>query len=926
MYLMSTGERFSPHAAWLIAEKYADVTAEKQYAQTFWRDIFTDLALMDTFSKVEFEYPVRSHKTNTIKFIDVLWPGVVLIEHKTRGADLDKAEEQAREYLQSLDAVKRPPVLIVSDFARIRIIDTLAGTTVEFTLDSLPDNVHRFEAIIGSRGLGATYQEVTADTEAANLMANLFVAFEKARYTGHETSVFLVRILFLMFAEDSRMMRRTMFTTYVSSSPEDGTGLGAMLQELFQVLDAPKNDRRASISEELAEFPYINGGLFRETLPLFSFTPEMRAALISACAYRWDLISPQIFGSLFQSVRDPETRRQMGEHYTSEINIMRVIGDLFLDEFTRRMLDAWDSPTQLTRLHNELAEYTWLDPACGSGNFLIVAFRRMRSLELRIIARQQELAGKPWQPTLDGSWGLKIHLGQFHGIEIDEWSSAIASVGLHLANHQANLEFEEITGAAPNPFPLLETGHIVHANALRTDWSEVCPMGEKTFIMGNPPFLGPNFQTKQQKGDTLNVWGKVRGAGLVDFVTNWFVLAGRAISKHGGHAALVTTNSITQGEQPSILWGQLAPLGVKIHFAHRTFAWENDAQGKAAVHVVIVGMTTQTTRGKRHLWSYPDIKGQPILSKVANINAYLMPAPDILVQARTVPLSSETPQMLKGSQPTDAGWLSDISSEEAHQIRESDPVAAKYLRPLVGARELIQGGERWCLWLLEATPTELRSSSEIQRRIREVTAMRQASTDPTTRSDATRPWEFQRPRQPTTKYIAVPRVSSESRDYVPIAWLPPEVILTDAAFAVDKAPLWLFGVLCARPFNVWNKAVSGRLESRVRISNTITYNNYPFPVLSDEQREKIERAAQDVLAARDSHPEASLADLYASSTMPVELRKAHEKLDKLVLSAYSLRFDADDSTVLETLFDRYAEATEGLLHEAKRTRKRTVTS
>lgn len=922
---MSTGERFSPHAARLIAEKYADVSAEKQYAQTFWRDIFTDLALMDTFSKVEFEYPVRSHKTNTIKFIDVLWPGVVLIEHKTRGADLDKAEEQAREYLQSLDAVKRPPVLIVSDFARIRIIDTLAGTTVEFTLDSLPDNVHRFEAIIGSRGLGATYQEVTADTQAANLMANLFIAFEKAGYTGHETSVFLVRILFLMFAEDSRMMRRTMFTTYVSSSPEDGTGLGAMLQELFQVLDVPKAERRASISEDLAEFPYINGGLFRETLPLFSFTPEMRAALISACAYRWDLISPQIFGSLFQSVRDPETRRQMGEHYTSETNIMRVIGDLFLDEFTRRMLDAWDSPTQLTRLHNELAEYSWLDPACGSGNFLIVAFRRMRSLELRIIARQQELAGKPWQPTLDGSWGLKVHLGQFHGIEIDEWSSAIATVGLQLANHQANLEFEEITGAAPNPFPLSETGHIVHANALRTDWAAVCPMGEKTFIMGNPPFYGSYLMSKAQREDATSIWGSVRGAGLLDFVANWYLLSARYMAAHGGHTALVSTNSITQGEQPSVLWKELYKLGMAIDFAHATFSWENDASGQAAVHVVIIGFSAGRAKGNKHLWEYPDIKAQPVRRLVGNINAYLLDAPNVLISSRTRPLSASTPAMDYGSKPTDAGHLSDISPAEASAIRSNDPVAAKYLRRLIGARELIHNVERWCLWLPDADPHDLRTSPELSKRLAAVRSMREASTDAQTKKDASKPWEFQKIRQPKSEYLAVPLHSSEDRDYVPMAWFGPEVIANNAVSVIPDASPTIFGFMSSRPLNVWNKAISGRLESRVRFSNTITYNNFVLPALTPESQARVDLAATAVLEARAMYPSNSLADLYNNESMPTSLRKAHESLDKAVLQTFGLSPDASDARILEVLFANYSEATEGLLHKPKATRKRAVT-
>jgi hypothetical protein len=918
---MSNGERFSPHAARLIAERYADVSAEKQYAQTFWRDIFTDLALMDTFSKVEFEYPVRSHLTNTIKFIDVLWPGVVLIEHKSRGADLEKAEEQAREYLQSLDASKRAPVIIVSDFARIRIIDTLAGTTFEFGLNELPENVDRFESIIGSRGLGATHQEVTADTEAAKLMAELFMAFEKAGYTGHETSVFLVRILFLMFAEDSRMMRRTMFTTYVLSSPEDGTGLGAMLQELFEVLNTPKEDRRTTISPTLAEFPYANGGIFREALPLFSFTPEMRKALSNACAYRWDTISPQIFGSLFQSVRDPETRRQMGEHYTSEAFIMRVISDLFLDDFTKRMLDAWDSPTQLARFRNELGQYSFCDFAAGSGNFLIVAFRKLRSLELRIVARQQELEGKPWQPMLDGSWGIQVHLSQFHGVEIDEWSSAIARVGLHLANHQANLEFEEITGAAPNPFPLTESGHIVHANALRIDWQEVCPIDDKTFIMGNPPFYGSTFQSKEQKEDSREVWKEAKGWGQMDFVTNWFLLAARYISKQGGQAALVATNSITQGETPAVLFRELFSLGMKVTFAHRTFAWNNDATGMAAVHVVIIGFSADAPKGKRNLWDYPDIKAQPVLHKVSNINPYLLDAPDILITARSTPLMTNMPKMDNGSKPTDAGHLSDISPDEAEQIRASDPVAARYLRRIIGARELIHSVERWCLWLPDANPTELRNSKVLSEKVAEVRAMRSASTDAQTKKDADRAWEFQKIRQPKSGYIALPLVSSEARQYVPMAWYTPDVIVNNLVSYIDDAPLWLFGVMSSRPLNVWNKAVSGRLESRVRISNTITYNNFPFPPLTMEQTSKIEEAAKAVLDARDEFPGSTLADLYDSDVMPTQLRRAHDALDKVVLAAFGLRGEVSDGRILEVLFDNYTEATSGLLHQPKAQRK-----
>lgn len=913
---MADGERFSIHAARKFADKYASITSEKQYAQTFWRDAFSMLFGVEDLiaSGVEFEYPVRSHETGTIKFIDVLWAGVVLIEHKSAGEDLNKAEKQARDYLISLDASKRPPVIVLSDFARMRIIEVLAGTTIEFPLSELPDHMERFAAIIGDRGQGATRVEAAADIHAANLMASLFIAFEKAGYAGHATSVFLVRVLFLLFAEDTRMMRKAIFTDYVKSSPEDGTGLGAMLQELFQVLNTKPEARPGTLSDHLAGFPYVNGNVFGETLQSFSFNQGMREALLDACAYDWSKISPAIFGSLFEAARDDETRRERGEHFTSEQNILRVITDLFLNDFNDRMLAAWDSPTQLKRFHNSLAEYNWVDFAAGSGNFLVVSYKRMRAIELRVIARLQELEGKQGQFQLDGTWGLKIHLGQFHGVEIDEWSSSIALVAMFLADHQANLDLEEITGAAPDRFPLTESAHIVCDNALRLDWAKVCPMGDKTFIMGNPPFYGARFQTPEQKDDTKFVYANAKGVGEVDFVSNWHVLAARYISRHGGHAALVSTNSIVQGEQPGIIWQQLLPLGINIDFAHQTFSWSNDAPGNAAVHVVIIGFSTDQTKHKRNLWTYPDIKGQPVLKKVDHINPYLLDAPDVLITARSTPFAGDTPRMDFGSMPNDGGFLSDIDEETAERIRKEDPIAAKYIRKLVGAKELIQNIPRYCLWLQDADPADIRKSPELSKRVEEVKNLRAASKREATKRLASRPAEFGEIRQPKGEYLAVPATSSENREYVPLAVMPESVITNNAVLVVGgMKSIETFGMLASKVFSVWNRAVSGRLESRLRISATITYNNFPFPELTEELREEIERGAQSVLVARSSFAFNSLADLYAPNAMPDALRRAHNNLDKAVLKAFGLPATATDEQILTKLFARYAELTEGLL-------------
>lgn len=915
------GERFGIHEARKFAEKYAQVSSEKQFAQTFWRDFFSHLLRIDdlTSTGIEFEVPVRSHLTGKVKWIDVLWPSVLLVEHKSAGEDLDKAEQQAREYLMSLEQAKVPPVVIICDFARFRIIEVLAGTSHEFVLADLPSNLDRLASIFGNKGVGSTAVEISADSKAADLMANLFVAFEKAGYTGHETSVFLVRVLFLLFAEDTRMMRKAIFTNFVGGSPSSGTGLGAMLQELFLVLNTEKDKRAPSLAPELADFPYVNGGLFAESISNFTFTPTMRQALIDATAYDWSGISPAIFGSLFQSVRDAETRRVMGEHFTSEQNIMKVIGDLFLNDFIRRMNDAWDSPAQLRKFHNDLSEYHWADPACGSGNFLVVSLKQMRSLELRVMARLQELDGTS-QLQLDATWGQRVGLHQFHGIEIDEWSASIARVALHLADHQSNLVWEEVIGAAPNRLPLTETANIVNANALQIDWSKAMPLGPKTFIMGNPPFFGARFQTPEQKADTLAVWGDVKGAGDMDFVSNWHLIASRHISAFGGQAAFVSTSSITQGEQPSILFPQLTRLGIGITFAHRTFVWHNDAKGQAAVHCVIVGLSSKLPK-KRHLWTYPDIKGQPVLREAANINGFLLDAPDVVITSRSAPLSPKTPRMDFGSMPNDGGHLSDIDENEAEAIRKNDPLAAKYLRRLIGGRELIHNEQRFCLWLEDADPNDIRLSGELSKRVEAVREQRASSKRAATNRLASRPTEFGEIRQPKSDYLAVPLITSHERDYLQVAPMAADVISNNKIGIIQDKTLDTFAILVSRVFTVWNKAVSGRLKSDLNVSITLTYNNFPFPELTDEQKELVERGAESVLVARSSFAYNSLADLYGANSMPPALRRAHETLDAAVLRVFGLRTNASDEDILAVLFQRYAAATEGLLYEAPKRRR-----
>ena len=924
---MSDELGFSSHNAHLFAQKYAEAKSEKQLAQSFWRDFFVQVCgVNDLLSAgIEFEYPVKSQATKNTQFVDVLWPGILLVEHKSAGKSLDKAEEQARDYLVSLDPSKRSPVFIVSDFARIRIVEVFAGTSVEFPLSDLPIHLHRIKAILSQFTKGVTRTEVTADKHAAELMSKLFVEFEEAGYTGHAVSVFLVRLLFLLFGDDTHMWKRTtvgLFENIVTTSPADGTGLGGVIQELFQVLNTPTNQRPTSLPPSLRDFPHVNGGIFAEPLPTFSFTPNMRNALFEASQYDWSSISPAIFGAMFQTIKSKEERRELGEHYTSELNILKVIGPLFLVDFNERLHEAWESPAALKRFHQELGDYSYLDPACGCGNFLVVAYTRLRELELKLIARLQELEGKSSKLSFDGSVGLRVHLAQFHGIEYEEWPSQIATVAMFLADHQANLAMEEITGLAPHRFPLTETAHIIHENALRVDWLTVCPINDKTFLMGNPPFFGARWQNVSQKKETLDIWKGVKGAGDLDYVTNWFLVAARHIKNNGGRAAFVATNSITQGGQPATIWGQLEPLGMGIDFAHRTFAWQNDAPGMAAVHCVVVGFSSQHKPPKRKLWRYLTPNSEPVLSLVKNINAYLLDAQNILITPRATPLLPTTSKMDNGSMPNDGGFLSSISNDEAEAIKKNDPIAAKYLRRLMGAQEFIHNDLRYCLWLVGADPNDIRTSPELSRRVAAVRKLREASRREITRKLAVRPTEFGENRQPKGDFIAIPRITSELRKYVPIGLLGPETIINDKLSYIENGDLETFGLISARPFNTWNKAISGRTKNDTLLSNTITFNNFPFPKLDREQQKSIAAAAQSVLDARAKYPKSSLADLYDQNSMPEPLHKAHQALDKLVLASYGLKDDATDEAILVVLFKMYADATKNLFSPGTRVTKK----
>ena len=885
-----------------FADKWQHTKEEERYAKSFWTDFFRQLCGVDDekIAGIEFEYPVQSVSTGRKNRIDVYWKNTVLIEHKSKGEDLDRAELQARGYLRSLPKGYQPKTLIICDFATFRIIDVRQNRTQEFLLKDLPKHINKFKFIISGNRPQFLEDEIEVDQKAAKLMANLYIELEKNNYGGHETSVFLSRLLFLLFGDDTNMWEHNLVKKILFATAENGSDVGETLSELFEFLNT--SDAKRKKSEKFKDLPYINGGIFAENIQVIKFNKGMRAALIDAANYDWSGINPTIFGALFQLIKSKEERAALGEHYTSEENINKIIYPLFLDNLQERLTDAWSSKKELRLLRQHLGKIKLLDPACGCGNFLVVAYKHLRQFELELIARLQELEGKESDIGLDGTFGLSISLNQFYGIEIEEWPSQVARVAMFLTDHQENMRLEKITGAAPQRFPLNNAASIIQANALQVDWSSLVKIDENTFILGNPPFIGARMKSQEQKEDTLCVWGNTKGSGDIDYVGNWFVVAASFVKRHNCKYAFVATNSLSQGEQPVMLWNKLNEFGVRISFAYTTFKWQNDSKDAAAVHCIIVGIASLHEAVECTLWVQNTILETLEVSKSAHINGYLVHGPHADIQSRSNPIVRGIPRMDFGSMPNDGGFLSKISEIESNEIRRKDKVASKFIRRLIGAQELIDNENRFCLWLVDASPSDIANSSVLKERVRQVKQLRLASKRKATQRLADKPAEFGEIRQPTKTYLAVPGVSSETRKYIPMAYFEKEVIASNSLLTISGAPLWLFAILESKVFTVWNSIVSGRLESRFRISAEITYNNFPFVPLEESQIKLLENSAKKILETRESYTDSSLAELYGPVSMPKNLVKIHEENDKLVLDAFGLSISSTDNEILNALF------------------------
>ena len=892
------------HRAADFVRQHADDYDEKSQAQTFLRDFF-DVFTSQGHRRARFETRVKK-PDGSQGYMDALWPGTLLVEMKSRGRDLDAAHQQALDYMPRLPQAHLPGFVLVSDFARLRLYDLDQNLRHDFALADLPEHLHLFGFLSGYRPAGTQRPEDPANAEAAELMAQLHDALLADGYVGHPLEVLLVRLLFCLFAEDTAIFDTAEFRALLEEhTAPDGHDLGAKLGELFAVLDTPKEQRARALAPHLANFPYVNGALFRENFRPPSFTEATRQRLIDCTYFDWSRISPAVFGSLFQSIADPKQRRTLGAHYTSEPNILKVLDPLLLDGLRQELAAAGTNRAALTRLQQRVASLRLLDPACGCGNFLVVAYRELRLVEHAVLDRLFE-RGSAGGVSLNLALYQQVRVEQVAGIEVEEFAARIAEVALWLMDHQLNLALSARFDQRYVRLPLTGGARIVNDNALRVNWESEFP--QLDYIVGNPPFVGSKLMTEAQRADLLAVAGSgLKGAGVLDFVAAWYLKGAQYAQQHPAtRVAFVSTNSVTQGEQVGLLWGEiLNRYRCHIQFAHRTFRWSNEARGNAAVYCIIVGYGADKLTSPR-LFDYPTPRSAPQEIPAKSINPYLVDGSEVVVVKRSRPISCGVPAINFGNMPLDGGHLL-LSEEEKEALVAAEPAAEPFLKRFMGAQEFLYNTPRWCLWLENIAPSTLKSLPLVLERVQKVKAFREASVAPSTQKFAATPSLFRDRKLPAT-YLAVPKVSSESRKYIPIGFMTDEVVPSDLLFTIPGATPFLFGVLSSEIHMTWMRQVCGRLESRFRYSKDIVYNNYPFPPAPTEaQRQAVAAAAEAVLAARAAFPTESLAALYDPNTMPPVLARAHQVLDRAVDRCYRPQPFTTELARLEFLFGLYQQ-------------------
>ena len=877
-----------------FSKEWESESAEDSEAKSFWDDFFKVFGVPRR--RVAVYEKLVSKAAGKSGFIDLFWPKVLIAEHKSRGKSLDRAFVQAMDYFPGLAHTEFPQYVIVSDFARIRLTNLETDEEIEFDLKDLHRHITSFGFVAGYQTRVFKEQD-QVNIDAAVKIAELHDALEKVGYAGHELEVFLVRVLFCLFADDSGIfIPRDSFDDYIRTrTAEDGSDLAARLSELFFILNRPIEKRLKNIDEQLGAFPYVNGKLFEETLSPAGFDRKMREKLLACCDLDWAGISPAIFGSLFQGIMDTKLRRNLGAHYTSEKNILKVIGPLFMDGLIAEFERVKSQKQKLKAFHEKLAALNFFDPACGCGNFLVISYREIRRLELEVIKTlyAKEMSQLSVLDVVDTY--VKVNVDQFHGIELEEWPAQIARVAMWLIDHQMNVLVGEAFGIALVRIPLVKSANIIHGNALRLDWNGVVPASKCNFILGNPPFIGAKLMDEQQRNDMDMIFSGVKNAGLLDYVSAWYIKCANYIVGTEITCGLVSTNSVTQGEQPGVLWPELWRQNIQIHFAHRTFRWTNEAKGKAAVHCVIIGFGNTPPKSQKVLFEYDKIGGDAHATDVNNINPYLVDAADLVLSNRSTPLVPSAPKIGIGNKPIDGGYLL-LTKDEKDQLLSVEPAASSLLYRWYGASEFLNSIERWVLYIGNTSPTVLRTLPRVRSlldnvrkfRLGEIDAKsgRKSKAGESSRALASTPGRFHVENIPSTSYLLIPRHSTEVRGMIPMGFVKPDVLSGDANLISEDASIFHFGVLQSTMHQAWMRVVCGRIKSDYRYSQGIVYNNFPWPIGATEaQKKAIEDAAQGVLDARAEF-EGSLADLYDPLSMPPLLNKAHRQLDRAVDNAY----------------------------------------
>ena len=907
-----------------FVERWVGKGYEKGETQRFWLELLHALfGIENPMSMMEFELPVKTiTKEKGSDFIDAYIPSTkVLIEQKGSHVDLsakyrqsDGQEltpyQQARRYAAGLPVSKTPRWIVACNFQTFEVHDMERPNDAPeiIQLADLAKEYHRLSFLVDDANAHIK-KELEVSIQAGEIVG---VLYEKllAQYihpddpeSQKSLNKLCVRLVFCLYAEDAGILgAKNMFHDYMSQFSVNEFRKG--LIELFKVLDTCPEDRDPYMDEQLAAFPFVSGGMFAGDIEIPRITEEIRTLILQRASddFDWSLISPTIFGAVFESTLNPETRRSGGMHYTSLENIHKVIDPLFLDDLKAELADIKAVAVKKTKkdrarqFQDKLASLRFLDPACGSGNFLTESYTCLRRLENEVIKilYEDRVIGELMDP-------IKVSIYQFYGIEINDFACSVSQAALWIAETQMLQETDAIVGFDLDPFPLKDYANIHEGNALRMDWNEVIPASELNYIMGNPPFIGARMmaQGSEQKKDVENLFGKIKDVQDLDYVCCWFRKAAEIIQNTGIHVGFVATNSICQGSQVPILWDVLLNrFHITIDYAYQTFKWESEASERAAVHCVIVGFSLVVGKVKVLFESNGTVK------KVSNISPYLVEGPSMFAVSQKTPLCN-VPQMNFGNQPRDGGYFI-LTDEEKSQLEINDPKAAIWVRPYIGAVEFIQRKVRWCLWLREAGPGDIRSSKTLYERVEAVKAFRLSSSAKTTQGYAKVPHLFAQITQPDgVDCLLIPRVSSENRFYAPIGFVPAGVVTSDAVQIVPNATLFHFGVLTSLVHMAWMRAVCGRLEMRYRYSKEQVYNPFPWPKVSQEQIDKITKTAQGILDARNRYPDSSLADLYDPVTMPFELQKAHKANDAAVMEAYGFRKDMTEPEIVAELFKMY---------------------